>query len=38
MEDMQIMTAAFDDYSDFEMNATCYQVGDRRVPSSAYGG
>jgi RAT1-interacting protein len=34
----QIMTAAFDDYSDFEMNATCYQVCDRRVPPSAHSG
>lgn len=24
---VQIMAAAFDNYSDFEMNATCYQVG-----------
>ena len=34
----QIMTAAFDDYSDFEMNATCFQVRNRRVPSRPDGG
>ena len=30
---LQIMTAAFDIFSDFEMNATCYQVRDMNYPS-----
>jgi len=31
---VQILTAAFDDFNEFEMNATCYQVRfDRPYPS-----